>query len=72
MKIKDKKLKKQVDVSCLDCPKYICYWPRLNPGIFIQGKGYRSFGDKRDNEYLCGTRNIHGCPDNPKLKAGEK
>jgi len=68
MKIRDKTLKKQVDVCEKDCPKYQCYWPRLNPGIFNQGVGYRSYGDARDNEWLCGTREIKGCPLTPKLK----
>lgn len=71
MKIKDKNLKKEVDVSCKDCPTYTCYWPRRNPGSFVTGRGYRSYGDARDNEYLCGTRNAHGCPDNPKIKESE-
>jgi hypothetical protein len=68
MKVRDKKLKKQVDVSCVECLNYTCYWPRQNPGSFSTGRGYSSYGDERDNEYLCGTRNAHGCPDNPKTK----
>ena len=66
MKVKDKSLKKDVDVMCKDCPSYQCYWPRPNPGIFTQGQGYRKYGDSRDNMYLCGNREIRGCPDNPK------
>jgi len=65
MKIFDKQLKKDVDVCCKECPKYICYWPRQNPGSFQIGRGYRSFGDSRDKEWICGTRAIHGCPDTP-------
>lgn len=68
MKIKDKELKKEIDVSEKICPKYKCYWPRPNPGSFSQGRGYRSYGDKRDKEYLCGTRNAHGCPEIRELK----
>jgi len=63
MKVKDRVLKREVDVCCKDCSTYKCYWPRLNPGIFTQGRGYRSYGDRRDKEWLCGTREIHGCPD---------
>jgi hypothetical protein len=62
MKIRDKNLRVFVDVSCADCQKYECYWPRKNPGIFVQGRGYRSYGDSRDNMYLCGNREIRGCP----------
>ena len=62
MKIKDKKLKKVVDVANKDCASRKCYWPRMNPGSFQQGRGYRSYGDARDKEWLCGTREIHGCP----------
>lgn len=62
MKIRDRKLKQDVDVSDKDCPKRKCYWPRPNPGVFVQGRGYRRYGDKRDKEWLCGTRNIHDCP----------
>ena len=62
MKIKDKELKLFVDVCDKDCPKKSCYWPRPDPGIFTQGQGYRqrTSGSK---EYLCGTREIKGCPD---------
>ncbi len=62
MKIKDKTLKQMVDVSGRDCPNLKCYWPRQNPGSFVQGRGYRSYGDSRDKEWLCGTREAHGCP----------
>ena len=60
MKIRDKNLKVKVDVSREDCPKRECYWPRLDPGVFSQGVGYRSRTGKR--EWICGTREIHGCP----------
>ena len=63
MKIKDKKLKKWIDVSDKNCLKRKCYWPRIDPGVFTQGQGYRHRSGKQ--EWLCGTREIHGCP-NPK------
>ena len=72
MKVKDKNLKKMVAVYNKECLNLSCYWPRLNPGSFSTGRGYRSYGDERDKEYLCGTRNAHGCPDNPKVKTDEK
>jgi hypothetical protein len=62
MKIRDKDLKKPVDVLSKECFLLKCYWPRLNPGSFSQGRGYRSYGDARDKEWLCGTREAHGCP----------
>lgn len=62
MKIKDKNVNKSVEVLNNECLGYKCYWPRPNPGSFQQGRGYRSYGDMRDKEWLCGTRNIHGCP----------
>jgi hypothetical protein len=68
MKIRDKSLKVSVDVQCKECPKYQCYWPRTNPGVFTQGQGYRHYGDSRDKEWLCGTREIHGCPNEPKIE----
>ena len=60
MKIKDKKLKKEVDVYDSVCPNRECYWPREDPGTFTQGQGYRF----RSNGWLCGTREIKGCPNN--------
>ena len=59
MKVKDKELKKMVDVACKDCPTRKCYWPRVDPGVFTQGQGYRF----RSNDWLCGTREARGCPD---------
>ena len=64
MIIKDKNLKKYVDVCEENCPKFKCYWPREDPGNFTQGKGY-SF---RSNNWLCGNREIRGCPDKPEIK----
>jgi hypothetical protein len=58
MRIKDKLLKKLVDVSYEDCYLKECYWPRQDPGSFTQGVGYRH----RSDDWLCGTREIHGCP----------
>jgi hypothetical protein len=68
LKIKDKKLKKMIDVSQSDCPSFACYWPRLNPGSFQAGRGYRSYDDARDKEWICGRREIHGCPDSPQKR----
>lgn len=67
MIVRDKKLKKNVNVSEKGCPTFQCYWPRLNPGSFVQGRGYRSYGDERDKEWLCGTREVHNCPDCPQI-----
>lgn len=63
MEIMDKNMKVKVDVYNKDCLTLKCYWPRRNPGSFSQGRGYRSYGDKRDDQWLYGTRNAHGCPD---------
>lgn len=63
MWVKDKELKVKVRVICKDCLNRDCYWPRQNPGSFQIGRGYRSYGDERDNEWICGTNEIHGCPD---------
>lgn len=68
MKIKDREIGRMVDVACKECQKYKCYWPRRNPGSFTSGVGYKSYGDNRDNEYLCGNREIRGCPDTPEFK----
>jgi hypothetical protein len=67
MKIRDKKNKALVDVSDQDCPKRSCYWPRPDPGVFTQGVGYRSREGSR--EWLCGMRELSGCP-TPKPLAG--
>ena len=63
MKIRDKTLKVIVDVCDKSCPNRPCYWPRTDPGVFTPGKGYKTRGNKPSNEYICGTRAIHGCPD---------
>jgi len=60
MKIRDKMLRVKVDVSDGICPKRPCYWPRIDPGVFIQGQGYRTRTGKQ--EWLCGTREVNGCP----------
>ena len=67
MIIRDKEIKKDVDVSCKECPKYTCYWPRPDPGIFTQGQGYRQRSIKLKH-YICGNREIRGCPINPVKK----
>jgi hypothetical protein len=41
-----------------------CYWPRTDPGVFIPGRGYKRRGRVADERIICGTREIHGCPDN--------
>lgn len=66
VEIKDKKLKKKVDVSYPECAQYACCWPRPNPGSFQQGVGYRSCGDSRDKQWVCGQRDARGCPDQKK------
>jgi len=63
MKVKDKELKIQVDVCDKDCPNRPCYWARSDSGVFTPGKGYKNRGSKPSNDYICGTRAIHGCPD---------
>jgi len=63
MKIRDKNLKKDVDVCDQDCPNRPCYWPREDPGVFTQGRGYKRRSSERDEDYTCGNRAIHGCPD---------
>ena len=63
MKVRDKKLKQTVDVYEPACLTRKCYWPRPDPGVFTQGQGYRS---RPGAGWLCGTREIHGCPDQPK------
>lgn len=60
MKVRDKNVKKEVDVSNEDCATRECYWPRPDPGVFTQGQGYRQRSGKQ--EWLCGNREIHGCP----------
>lgn len=63
MKVKDKDIKETVDVCEKDCLTRPCYWPRPDPGVFTPGKGYKSRGSKHSEEYICGTRAIHGCPE---------
>lgn len=58
MKIKDKEIKKWVDVSDKDCPYRPCYWPRLYPGTFTPGVGYQH----RNEDWVCGTREKYDCP----------
>jgi hypothetical protein len=63
MKVRDKKLKKDVDVCDKDCPRRSCYWPRSDPGVFTQGQGYRTRTNAYGKiEWLCGNREIRGCP----------
>lgn len=70
MKVKDKALKMLVDVAEKQCLTYKCYWPRPDPGVFTQGRGYspRPSWERGTREWLCGTREIHGCPLAPQQK----
>ena len=64
MQVKDKNLKVLVSVSDKDCPNRECYWPRSDPGVFTQGQGYRTrVNSKGKIDWLCGNREIRGCPD---------
>ena len=56
----------RVDVAHKECASYACFWPRPDPGVFTQGQGYRSSVVSRG--WICGKREISGCPDNPKPK----
>lgn len=58
MKILDKNIPAKVDVYVPSCLTRPCYWPRTNPGVFTQGRGYRN----PSKDWLCGTRQAHGCP----------
>lgn len=62
MDVKDKELKVYVSVCEKDCPNKECYWPRVDPGVFTQGVGYRTRNPGKKDGWLCGTREIHGCP----------
>ena len=63
MKIRDRNLKTLVDVVDKDCLKRPCYWPRQDPGDFTQGQGYRTrLNAKGGIDWLCGRREINGCP----------
>lgn len=66
-KIKDKALKRLVNVADTNCPELKCYWPREDPGVFNQGQGYKF----RSNDWLCGTREIRGCPECLVKKVGD-
>lgn len=63
MKIRDKHLKESVSVCDRNCPGKSCYWPRPDPGAFVQGRGYASRGEHHKADWICGTRAAHGCPD---------
>ena len=67
MKVRDKNVKQMVDVSDKECPTRECYWPRPDPGVFTQGAGYRTRNPGHKADWLCGTREMNGCPeDKPK------
>ena len=61
MKVKDKKVGKMVDVAFKDCLTRQCYWARPDPGNFTHGQGYKR-SPSGDRGWLCGHREIHGCP----------
>jgi len=58
MQVLDTTVGEKVNVYDSHCPRRSCYWARRDPGSFTQGKGY-SF---RSNNWLCGNREIRGCP----------
>lgn len=66
MMVLDKALKVKVDVCDRNCQTKDCYWARPDPGRFTQGKGYSG---AKPGYWLCGTREIHGCP---QTKEGDK
>jgi len=68
MKIKDKSLGEFVEVSSRDCPLFECYWGRPDPGCFVQGQGYRTRNPGKKPVWLCGNREIRGCPEHPRLR----
>lgn len=59
MKVKDQRVGAMVDVLDKDCLNLKCCWPRPDPRSFVQGRGYRH----RSDGWLCGTREIRGCPE---------
>jgi len=61
MKVKDKNVKEMVEVVGKRCLTASCYWPRPDPGSFTQGVGYSQRKSGKLG-WLCGTREIHGCP----------
>lgn len=70
MKIIDRKAGVMVDVADTKCHLRSCYWPRADPGIFVQGQGYRARpGAERNKAWMCGNREIRGCP-NPLPEPG--
>jgi len=50
MKVRDKSLKKRVELPGKECLKYKCYQPRR-------------VSHANGGKYLCGTQNAHGCPE---------
>jgi hypothetical protein len=63
MKVRDRKIHETVDVSSKECLKLQCYWPRPDPGAFVQGRGYSERYSGWKPGWICGTREIRGCPD---------
>jgi len=58
----DPQVKKRVSVAHHDCPRRTRYWPRPDPGVFCPGQGYRTREPGRPPRWLCGTRELDGCP----------
>ena len=69
MLVRDRSIPMMVEMRDKDCLSRSCYWPRPDPGVFTQGQGYRSREGKR--QWLCGTREIHGCPASSRVRQGE-
>ena len=67
MKVRDNELKLMVDVLQSRCLRRSCYWPRQNPGSFTQGRGYSN----PTKDWVCGTRQIHGCPTKSELEESD-
>lgn len=68
MQVRDKQLKKNVDVSDKDCPKRWCYSPCEWKGTITPGVGY-NYAPKSMWRWTCLHRDNHGCP-HPKPEPG--
>jgi hypothetical protein len=60
--IKDKQLKKDVDVCDKDCPNKKCYHPHFIQGFVQPGRGMIYY-PKDMQKWKCLTRENSGCPD---------
>lgn len=69
MMLKIKGYKQPIDVAGKECPNLTCFWPRSDPGVFTPGVGYRTRTDAHGKiGWLCGNREIRGCPEKPTKK----